>query len=268
MDNRLKNNHLQGKGSRGKDPQEKKPQGTHVKEDREVKIRPGELAELQVSAMTRIGAFLDIGEEKELLLPFAEQTRDLQPGDKVFVAEYIDKTGRPCSTMRVEPYLLSEAPYHKGDIVKGTVYEASAMGLFVAVADKYFGLIPSSETEGRDTLGPVEARVVRVRPDGKLDLSLRGNLEERMSDEAAELFRILERAGGKVSVGDHSSPEEVKAVTGMSKKAFKRAVGHLLKEKKIRITESGIEAFLPGTTASVQVKKNPHHKKPDRGSVK
>ena len=218
------------------------PDGEEEAEDKPL-IAPGELAELTVSAVTNIGAFLHIGTEKELLLPFAEQTRDLKPGDRVFVACYMDKSGRPCSSMRVERYLQQEAPCRRGDLVKGTVYEASEMGLFTAVENRYFGLIAAPEAAGRTSLGPVEARVLRVRPDGKLDLSLREKLSERLSEEGDELLKCLKEHGGKLPVNDHSSPEEIKALTGMSKKEFKRSVGHLLKQGKVKITETGIEGI-------------------------
>ena len=227
-------------------PEEKASESRDAEEDESMEdkplISPGELAELTVSAVTNIGAFLHIGTEKELLLPFAEQTRDLKPGDRVFVACYTDKSGRPCSSMRVERFLEQESHFHKGDLVKGTVYEASEMGLFTAVENRYFGLVAASEAAGRTSLGPVEARVLRVRPDGKLDLSLREKLSERLSGEGDELLRLLKEHGGKLGINDHSSPEEIKAMTGMSKKEFKRSVGHLLKQGKLKITETGIEA--------------------------
>ncbi len=209
-------------------------------EEMPMEFIPGELRELTVSALTEIGAFLETGAKKELLLPFKEQTRELKEGEKVLVALYVDKTGRPCSTMRIEPWLSLEPTCRKGDLVWGTVYEVSYLGLFTAVENKYSGLIPRAEAEGITSLGRIEARVLRVRPDGKVDLSLRESLKNRMSTEGAELAAILKKAGGFLPVNDDSDPEEIQELTGMSKKAFKRAVGHLLKAGRIEIVKKGI----------------------------
>ena len=135
----------------------------------------GGAAWLTVKEVTKIGAFLDWGLEKDLFLPFRQQTKKVQAGEACLAALYIDKSGRLCATMNVYDYLRKDSPYAKDDRVKGTIYQISGnFGAFVAVDDCYSGLIPGREFFGQVSVGDkVEARVTAVKPDGKLDLSIR-----------------------------------------------------------------------------------------------
>ena len=135
------------------------------------KIELGGLARLKVSEVSSIGAFLDWGLEKDLLLPFKEQTAKVKKGDEVLVALYVDKSGRLCATMKVYEKLRTDSPYKKDDHVEGIIYETSDnFGVFVAVDDCYSALIPKREAFGRLRVGDrVSARVLKVREDGKLD---------------------------------------------------------------------------------------------------
>ncbi len=208
------------------------------------KITLGEVARLKVSALAGIGAFLDWGLEKELFLPFREQTRKVKAGEEVLVALYLDKSQRLCATMKLYPYLSTRPPYQMGDEVKGTVYEISDnFGIFVAVDDRYQGLIPKREAAGAGAVvgETISARVSRVHEDGKLDLDLRKKAYLQMDEDADRLLSLLGENGGKLPVHDKSSPEQIRQVTGMSKNEFKRAVGRLYKERKIRLLADGIE---------------------------
>ena len=207
------------------------------------KIMLGELKVLTVVDTGRIGAFLDWGLPKDLLLPFKEQTAKLSKGDEVLVALYEDKTGRLCATMKVYSRLETESDYQKDDEVQGTVYEISDnFGVFVAVDDRYSGLIPKREDFGNLKVGDkITARVTRVREDGKLNLSVRKKAFLQMEDDAQTLLKRLKMSGGKLPFTDKSDAELIKKEFGFSKNAFKRAVGRLLKEQKIRINEKGIE---------------------------
>lgn len=202
----------------------------------------GQTAELTVVQTGRIGAFLDWGMEKDLLLPFKEQKKKVNTGDKVLVSLYIDKSKRLCATMNVYPNLRTDSPYQKDDRVRGRVYEISGnFGAFVAVDNQYSGLIPKKELYGRVELGEdVEARVVKVHEDGKLELSIREKAYIQMEKDAQELLSLLEQKGGRLPFNDKSSPEIIRQNTGMSKNEFKRAVGNLLKAGKIEIAENAI----------------------------
>lgn len=206
---------------------------------KEPKITLGELAVLEVSDVGRIGAFLDWGLEKELLLPFKEQTVKVQKGDRCLVSLYVDRSGRLCATMKVYPLLRTDSPYKKNDMVRGTVYEVSReFGVFVAVDDRYSALIPRKEVYGRMLIGQtVEARVTEVKADGKLDLSVRERIPEQMDRDADMILKRIEKNGGYLPFTDKAEPEQIKAEFGMSKAAFKRAVGRLLKQRKITIDE-------------------------------
>ena len=207
---------------------------------KEPKITLGELAVLEVADVGRIGAFLDWGLEKDLLLPFKEQTVKVEKGDRCLVSLYVDKSGRLCATMKVYPLLQTDSPYKKNDMVRGTVYGISReFGVFVAVDDRYSALIPRREVYGRMFSGQqVEARVADVKADGKLDLSVRGRIPEQMDADAQQIMERIEKNGGCLPFTDKADPERIKMEFGMSKAAFKRAVGRLLKQGKVTIDEN------------------------------
>lgn len=207
---------------------------------KEPKITLGELAVLEVADVGRIGAFLDWGLEKDLLLPFKEQTVKVEKGDRCLVSLYVDKSGRLCATMKVYPLLRTDSPYKKNDMVRGTVYGISReFGVFVAVDDRYSALIPRREVYGRMFIGQqVEARVADVKADGKLDLSVRGRIPEQMDVDAQQIMERIEKNGGYLPFTDKADPERIKMEFGMSKAAFKRAVGRLLKQGKVTIDEN------------------------------
>lgn len=206
------------------------------------KITLDELAVLEVADTAKIGAFLNWGLEKDLLLPFKEQTSKVKKGDKVLAALYIDKSGRLCATMKVYPKLRTDHSYQKDDQVRGIIYDKSDnFGMFVAVDNCYSALIPKREAFGELKVGDVvEARVAKVREDGKMDLSVRKKAFMQMDDDATVILRRMEEYGGKLPFTDKADPELISKEFGMSKNAFKRAVGRLLKEKKVKITEKNI----------------------------
>ena len=207
------------------------------------RILLGEVEVLEAVDTGRVGAFLNWGLEKDLLLPFREQTAKVEKNDQVLVALYVDKTGRLCATMKVYYMLRKDSPYEKDDQVKGRIYEISNnFGAFVAVDDKYSALIPRREAFGSLKVGDqVEARVVKVQEDGKLDLSVRKKAFLQMDDDAQMILERLQTSGGRLPFTDKADAEQIKREFGISKNAFKRAVGRLLKEQKIQICETYIE---------------------------
>ncbi len=208
----------------------------------EVKLTLGKVARLKCLEVGKIGAFLDWGLEKDLLLPYREQTARVEAGDEVLVALYTDKSDRLCATMKLYKYLDTTDTYKKDDWVEGTVYEISDnFGAFVAIDDRYQGLIPKKElVSGIKPMSHVKARVTGVKSDGKIDLSVREKSYIQMSIDADKLVKKLEESGGRIGFNDKASPELIKQETGMSKNEFKRAVGNLLKAGRIEIKPDSI----------------------------
>lgn len=241
-------------------PRKQVPEGTQIGDTLEVfiykdskdrliattatpKLQVGEVGVLTVKEVGKIGAFLDMGLEKDLLLPFKEQSHKVQAGEACLVALYVDKSKRLAATMKVYSYMSSQSPYQKDDWVEGTVYEINKnLGAFVAVENQYYGLIPGKELFGEIHPGEaVKARVLRVCEDGKLDLSLREKSYIQMNTDADLVMEKIEEGGGYLPFTDKAAPELIKEKLHMSKNAFKRAVGHLLKEGKTKITDKTIE---------------------------
>ena len=210
----------------------------------EPKLYLGETAVLRVVQINKVGAFLDWGLEKDLFLPFKEQTKPLNTGDECVVALYIDKSSRLCATMKVYPYLRKDSTYKKDDKVTGMIYEISQnFGAFVAVDDCYSALIPKKEMTKDLKVGDVvTARVAARKEDGKLDLSLREKAYIQMSIDAEKVLKKLEANGGVIPFTDKASPELIRNEMDMSKNEFKRAVGNLLKAGKLEITDKDIRS--------------------------
>lgn len=209
---------------------------------KEPKIMLGDVAILTVKNTNKIGAFMDWGLEKDVLLPFREQTRPVREGEDILCAMYIDKSDRLCVTMNVYEFLRTDSPYQKEDKVRGTVYEISKnFGAFVAIDDIFSGLIPQKELYGDIKIGDdITARVTGVKADGKLDLSLREKSYIQMDTDMDKILKKMEENGGKLDFNDKASPDLIKEKMQMSKNEFKRAVGHLLKEGKITIMPDSI----------------------------
>ena len=202
----------------------------------------GEVALLEVKDTGKIGAFLDWGLEKDLFLPFKEQTMPLRPGKKVLAALYIDKSDRLCATMKIYDHLKTDAPYEKNAWVRGTVYQVNErFGVFVAVDERYHGLIPANLVHQPYRVGDeVEARVLNVREDGKLELSPRHRMDVQIGKDAETVMDVLDSYCGVLPFTEKAVPAVIERELAMSKAAFKRAVGHLLKEGKIVITDGKI----------------------------
>lgn len=205
-------------------------------------IKIGEIKKLKVKEVNKIGAFLDWGLPKDLLLPFKEQIYDIKPGDEILVTVYIDLSDRLCATMDLYSRLSLLPPYQKDDMVKGTVYQVhEQFGAYVAVDNKYSALVPKKELHCELKPGDeIEARVLEVKEDGKLDLSLRQKAYVQMDADSALILDKLKQAGGSLPYQDKSSAEEIKEELNLSKAAFKRAIGRLYKERVIVIEKDGI----------------------------
>ena len=207
------------------------------------KLVLGGYAPLLVKEVGKIGAFLDWGLEKDLFLPYKEMTSQVKAGDTILVTLYTDKSSRLCASMKGLYHMLSQdSGYQKDEVVTGRVYEFSGnFGTFVAVDDKYSARIPNSEDTSFLHIGDVvEAKITTVKPDGKLDLTLRERAYIQMDEDSAKLLEIIDSYSGVLPFTEKASPEVIKRETGLSKAAFKRAVGRLYKERKISLENGKI----------------------------
>jgi uncharacterized protein len=204
------------------------------------RLELGEVAFLTVTACTEFGAFVDWGLPKELLVPFAEQTTKVRKGELHPIGLYIDNTGRLAGTMRTSKLLATTG----GDFVRGAWVEGEAwrddpeIGLFVIVRRRFVGLVPRHEPHALSRGQAARFRVAHVHPDGKIELSLRALAHEELEGDAHKILTLLQRAGAP-RLGDRSDPQQIRALFGLSKKAFKRAVGRLLKQGLVEIDSQG-----------------------------
>ena len=206
-------------------------------------LRVGEIGLLEVVSVGEIGAFMKNGLERDVLLPFKEQTCKVKEGKSYPVCLYVDKSDRLCVTMRIYPYLQPAAKFVADEAFEGVVYEYKEnLGAFVWIRDHVGGLIPKSELYQPVYVGTkVSGRILRVREDGKLDLAIRQKAHLQMQDDEAMLLTWMEKHGGRIPYSDkEASPEEIKRDFGLSKNAFKRAVGGLMKANQIEIGEHEI----------------------------
>lgn len=203
------------------------------------KLTLGQVAFLQVTDVTRFGAFVDWGLPKELLVPHAEQTRDVRVGQRHPIGLYVDDTGRLAGTMRVTEMLRAKGELDRDAWVEGEAWRNEpGLGLFVIVERRFVGLVPASEPHALSRGEGARFRVANVLPDGKIELSLRGHAHEELESDAQGILEALAQPRTP-KVGDRSSPEEIRAVFGLSKKAFKRAAGRLLKQGAVTLDDEG-----------------------------
>lgn len=208
----------------------------------EPKLTLGECAMLEVIEVGKIGAFLNWGLEKDLLLPYREQTGKVYAGKKYLVCLYEDKSHRLCATMKLYHRLSTEHHYKVDDHVEGTVYEINEkFGAYVAVDNKYTALIPKRELHKPVRISEtIQARVSKVHPDGKLDLSFSEKAYLQMDVDAQLVLDTIESYDGVLPFTDKARPEVIERELGLSKNAFKRAVGRLLKQGRIEIAQQCI----------------------------
>lgn len=203
----------------------------------------GTLAKLEATDVTPIGAFLDWGLKKDILLPKGQEICKIEMGKKYLVGLYEDKKGRVSATMKIYNFLLPCKDYQKNDIVRGTVYSIDEeIGVFVAVDERYFGMMPNNEFFKEFQIGEeISARVIRVREDGKLDLAPRQLAYQQMNEDENIILEKMKVLKDAFHFNDKSSPEEIYDYFGISKKAFKRAMGGLLKNNLVEKTEKGFK---------------------------
>lgn len=206
------------------------------------KISLHEIKVLECRETTKIGAFFDWGLEKDLLLPFSEQLCRVKKGHFYPVFLYLDKSNRLCLTMRIKERLTADSPYQRNERVEGIVYNiVPGLGMFIAVDGKYEAMMNEQEIMGAHEPGEtIICTVKNVKPDGRLDLTMRDKNYKQMHQDADLLIEMLDSEDGFLPFNDKSDADEIKRVFQMSKSGFKRAVGRLLKQGKIEFYRNGI----------------------------
>ena len=207
------------------------------------KLTIGEIGYLKVVEITKIGAFLNWGLEKDLFLPYKEQIGELRVNGEYMVGIYIDKSQRLCATMNLYNVLKTDSPYKINDKVKGTVFSLRrGLGAMIAVDGKYLGMIHEKELFKPLHIGDeVEVRVNQVKEDGKLSLSLKDAPRMQIDKDGELIYNRLVKSKGSLPYNDDSNPDDIKKYFNMSKSSFKKAIGNLMKRKLIVITKNGIE---------------------------
>lgn len=210
------------------------PKGRTTASMKVPKMKEGQVARVKVINTTRDGAFVDVGAERGVFLPFAEMRGKLSVGDRIWVKLYTDKSGRLAVTMEVEDELRQAAKpatdVKVGDSITGTVYNFSDQGAFLFTAERYIAFLHKNEMTVRPQIGQeVTARVTYIREDGRINVSVRPLKEDAIDVDANNILDYLRERGGKMPYGDDTAPEIIKEKFNISKSAFKRAIGRLLK---------------------------------------
>jgi predicted RNA-binding protein (virulence factor B family) len=218
-------------------------EGRPIATVRTPKVERDEVAFLRVTATTQFGAFVDWGLAKELLVPFAEQTTPMLVDERYAVGVYVDQTGRLAGTMRIAEMLDGEhRPLELDEWVEGEAWRNDpAIGLFVILERSFVGLVPASEPHSASRGDAVRCRVTNILADKKVELSLRGYAHEELETDAQRILDVINHPNAP-RIGDRSSPDELRATFGLSKKAFKRALGRLLKQGAVVVDRDGFVA--------------------------
>lgn len=204
------------------------------------KMREGQVGYVKVLSVTRDGGFVDIGAERGVFLPYSEMRGHVSPGQLVWVKLYRDKTGRQAVTMRVEEDMVKAAKpavgVKVGDEVTGIVYNILPEGFFLLTTERFIAFIHRSEVPGGrlDFGQKVTGRIAFIREDGRINMSLRPQKEDARLLDADLILSLLQKRKGSMPYGDDTPAEIIKDVFGISKSAFKRAMGKLMKDGKIK----------------------------------
>lgn len=207
------------------------------------KVKVGEFAYLTVAENTRIGAFLDWGLDKDLLVPFAEQHIPLQEGHSYLVYVYIDKTdGRIAASSKIDKFIDEDNPhdFKPQQAVQLIIANSTELGYKAIINHSHWGVLYKNEVFERLSFGQYKKGFIkRIRDDGKIDLSLQGGQETR-DQQSDIILRYLKNNNGFAPVHDKSEPKLITKLFGMSKGAFKKTLGRLYKQRIIRIDRNGI----------------------------
>ena len=208
-----------------------------------INLRYGDFAYLKVKEITNYGAFLDTGGLKDLLLPFSEQAKKVEQGKGYIIAVIVDEqTERPIATQKYRKYLNSDTSSLKpGQEVDLMITHFTALGANAIIDNEFEGLIYANQIFKRFKIGDrLKGYVKEIRANGKIDLVTKKQGLEAIDDDAQVILDYLKTLEGFAAIGDFSEPYIIYRELGMSKKAFKKAIGNLYKNKQIMIAADGI----------------------------
>ena len=204
------------------------------------KMREGQLGYVRVISVTRDGGFVDIGAERGVFLPYSQMRGHVSEGQLVWVKLYRDKSGRQAVTMRVEEDMQRASKPAEGlkvgDKVTGTIYNIVPEGFFIFTTQRFIAFLHRSEVPGGrlDFGQQITGRVTFLREDGRINISMRLQKENALVADAEDIYAYLVKRNGSMPYCDSTPLEIIKQKFGISKAAFKRALGHLMKEGKVR----------------------------------
>ena len=206
------------------------------------KLKEGQIARMRVINVSKDGAFLDVGAERGIFMPYAGMRGKLQIGEVVWAKLYTDKSGRLAVTMKVEDEMrrasVRAENVRVGQKVKGSVYNITDRGAFMLTNERYIVFIANKEMVEKPRVGQeLEARVTYIRPDGRLNASLREAKEKARISDSDKVLMFLQSNDGRMPYSDSSSPELIKGKFKISKAAFKRAIGRLYKDGLIEMRD-------------------------------
>lgn len=216
----------------------KDPHGRLTASMKTPKMREGQIARLKIINTSRDGAFLDVGAERGIFMPYAGMRGKLQVGEIVWAKLYTDKSGRLAMTMKVEDEIRQASrPAEEvkvGDMVSGSVYNFTEQGAFIFTNERYIAFLDKREMTFKPRVGQtLTTRITFIREDGRINVSMRPAKEKAINIDAQMLYEVLTTRGGKMPYCDDTSSQVIHERFGISKAAFKRALGHLMKEGKV-----------------------------------
>ncbi|MBP2633136.1 MAG: putative nucleic acid binding protein [Firmicutes bacterium] len=213
------------------------PKGRLTASMRTPKMKEGQIARVKIINVSKDGAFVDVGAERGIFMPYAGMRGKVQIGEVVWAKLYSDKSGRLAVTMEVEDELRrasKPAEVNVGDMIHGTVYNYTDQGAFIFTDERYIAFMDNCEIPVRPKVGQeITARVTFLREDGRINVSMRPIKEKAISVDGEKILKLLNERDGKMPYSDTTSPEVIKDKFNISKAAFKRAMGSLIKSGKI-----------------------------------
>lgn len=234
------------------------PSGRLTASMRLPKIKIGQIGYAPIVNTTKFGAFVDVGTERGIFMPFAEMKGRPKEGEYVWIKLYEDKSHRLAVSMEVEDEMRRASKpatdAKVGDWVEGAVYNITDQGAYLITKERWIAFLHESEFTHHILVGEMlKGRITFLRDDGRINISLRPAKETALTGDSAAVFAFLAKRNGKMPYGDTTPPEVIKAKFGLSKSAFKRALGHLMKEKKVRQADGWTYLTEAGTALAEQL---------------